>query len=236
MIVTRLNPSVSGAIHIGHCYCALVNERLAHQSDGKFYVRFDDTSQGVTIVMSDKEQKRIPNIIDNMKADIEWMGITVDDWSYQSDFVSSHAEDFAKLRKELVDPYPPKMPISIRMGFDWIPYPYTPYQTAERVLMDKHLGITHLIRGDDFFLEYSHYYSFCDTFGVPMPEYILLPRLTNCRGESISKTNGGYTIAEMRSNGYSSYEVLKLIEDACLIWPPNGWSLHNLKREPRLNI
>jgi glutamyl/glutaminyl-tRNA synthetase len=236
MIVTRLNPSVSGAIHIGHCYCALVNERLAHQNGGKFYVRFDDTSQGITIDMNDKERKRVPNIINNMKADIDWLGIKVDGWTVQSDFVSKRADNLARLREYLIDPYPHRMPISIRMGNEWIPYPYTPYQTAERVLMDKYLGVTHLIRGDDFFLEYSLYYYFCDEFNFPMPEYILLPRLLNCRGENISKTNGSYTIAELRSNGYTSDDVIKMIEDACLIWPPNGWSIYNLKRDPRLKI
>jgi glutamyl/glutaminyl-tRNA synthetase len=233
-MITRFNPSVTGALHLGHIYTLLVNERLSHQQGGKCFVRFDDTSQGIQIEMEHKE--RIEPIIENQTKDIEWLGIEIDGWQLQSDFVSNHADDFIRLRKELTDPYPHTMPISIRMGANWMPYPYTPYQTAERVVMDHDLGVTHLIRGDDFFLEYSLYYYFCDTFQFPMPEYILLPRLLNCRGDNISKTNGKYTIAELRGDGYSPKDIIKLIEKACLNWCPNGWSLYNLKREPRLEI
>ena len=40
---TRFNPSISGALHIGHLYMALVNEMEAHRTGGKFIVRVDDT-------------------------------------------------------------------------------------------------------------------------------------------------------------------------------------------------
>jgi glutamyl/glutaminyl-tRNA synthetase len=236
MIVTRFNPSATGNLHLGHIYTLLVNERLAHQQDGKCFVRFDDTSQAITIEMNDKEKGRVPQIIRSQVSDIDWLGIKIDGWMRQTDFVAKRKQNFDELRKHLVDPYPHRMPISIRMGSKWMPYPYAPYQTAERVLMDKYFGVTHLIRGDDFFCEYSLYYYFCDTFNFHMPEYILLPRLVNCRGENISKTNGGYTIAELRSDGYTPEDVIRMIEKACLIWPPNGWSIYNLKREPRLSI
>lgn len=41
--VTRLGPSPTGFIHLGNLYGAFVNERLAHQSDGLFYLRIEDT-------------------------------------------------------------------------------------------------------------------------------------------------------------------------------------------------
>ena len=36
--VTRLGPSPTGFIHLGNLYGAFVDERLAHQSDGVFYL------------------------------------------------------------------------------------------------------------------------------------------------------------------------------------------------------
>ncbi len=41
--VTRLGPSPTGFIHLGNLYGAFVDERLAHQSEGLFYLRIEDT-------------------------------------------------------------------------------------------------------------------------------------------------------------------------------------------------
>lgn len=41
--VTRLGPSPTGFIHLGNLYGAFVDERLAHQSGGTFYLRIEDT-------------------------------------------------------------------------------------------------------------------------------------------------------------------------------------------------
>lgn len=43
--VTRMAPSPTGFMHLGNLYGALVDERLAHQSDGIFYLRIEDTDQ-----------------------------------------------------------------------------------------------------------------------------------------------------------------------------------------------
>ncbi len=42
-MVTRLGPSPTGFIHLGNLYGAFVDERLAHQSGGIFYLRIEDT-------------------------------------------------------------------------------------------------------------------------------------------------------------------------------------------------
>ena len=42
-VVTRLGPSPTGFIHLGNLYGAFVDERLAHQSGGRFYLRIEDT-------------------------------------------------------------------------------------------------------------------------------------------------------------------------------------------------
>ena len=43
--VVRYAPSPTGFQHIGGVYAALINERLAHQSEGIFYLRIEDTDQ-----------------------------------------------------------------------------------------------------------------------------------------------------------------------------------------------
>ncbi len=43
--VTRVAPSPTGFMHIGGIYAGLLSERVAHQSNGKFYLRIEDTDQ-----------------------------------------------------------------------------------------------------------------------------------------------------------------------------------------------
>ncbi|MDO4176789.1 MAG: glutamate--tRNA ligase family protein [Bacillota bacterium] len=42
-VITRLGPSPTGFIHLGNLYGAFVDERLAHQNGGTFYLRIEDT-------------------------------------------------------------------------------------------------------------------------------------------------------------------------------------------------
>lgn len=42
-MITRLGPSPTGFIHLGNLYGAFADERLAHQSKGKFLLRIEDT-------------------------------------------------------------------------------------------------------------------------------------------------------------------------------------------------
>src|SRR4051812_17831507 len=43
--VMRTPPSPTGFVHIGTIYAGLVNERIAHQSGGIFYLRIEDTDK-----------------------------------------------------------------------------------------------------------------------------------------------------------------------------------------------
>ncbi|MCF0135876.1 MAG: glutamate--tRNA ligase [Lachnospiraceae bacterium] len=43
--VTRIAPSPTGFMHLGNLYGAMVDERLAHQSGGIFYLRIEDTDR-----------------------------------------------------------------------------------------------------------------------------------------------------------------------------------------------
>ena len=41
--VTRIGPSPTGFVHLGNLYNAIIGERIAHQSQGVFYLRIEDT-------------------------------------------------------------------------------------------------------------------------------------------------------------------------------------------------
>ena len=47
--VTRFAPSPTGFMHLGNLYGALADERMAHLSDGVFYLRIEDTDDKRTV-------------------------------------------------------------------------------------------------------------------------------------------------------------------------------------------
>ncbi len=59
--VTRFAPSPTGFVHIGGLFSALISERIAHQSDGVFYLRIEDTDKKREI------EKGIEGIVDSLK-------------------------------------------------------------------------------------------------------------------------------------------------------------------------
>ena len=230
MIVTRFNPSSNGPLHLGHIFTLLVNEQFAHQSGGKFIIRFDD-------VTPPSFSKRTEKIMEVQRETIEWLNIKVDGWVVESAILAEVRSKLDKLGHVYVNDFGyHELPLYTRhINTSWLAFPYVPQQTAERVVMDNMIGATHLIRGEEFALEYSLYRYYCDKFNFPHPKFIFLPRMIGKYGD-ISKTAGGYTIDGLCGDGYSPSEVIELVEKSCLNWPPNGWSLHNLKREPRLNL
>jgi glutamyl/glutaminyl-tRNA synthetase len=229
--VCRFNPTSNGPLHLGHVYTLLVNEHYAHDNGGKFIIRFDNTSAAVQALPENRRTK----ILEGQREIIEWLDVKVDEWQIQSEIVPDiHTKMLMKWQPIYDDPEP-ELPFYVRMGTGWLPYPYQAWQTAERVLMDSMIGATHIIRGEEFATEYSLYRYMCEIFEVPAPHFIFLPRLCGKFGD-ISKTNGGYTIAEIRGKGYSAQDVKDLIADAVLNWPTYGWNLYNMKSNPRIDI
>ena len=57
--VTRLGPSPTGFIHLGNLYGAFVDERLAHQSNGVFYLRIEDTDDKRFVDSSESSSTKV---------------------------------------------------------------------------------------------------------------------------------------------------------------------------------
>ncbi len=67
--VTRLGPSPTGFIHLGNLYGAFVDERLAHQSDGIFYLRIEDTD----------DKRQVEGAVEAIISSLEFFGVTFDE-------------------------------------------------------------------------------------------------------------------------------------------------------------
>lgn len=67
--VTRLGPSPTGFIHLGNLFGAFADERLAHQSDGIFYLRIEDTD----------DKRYVDGAVDIIINSLRFFGINFDE-------------------------------------------------------------------------------------------------------------------------------------------------------------
>ncbi|MDF2948733.1 MAG: glutamyl-tRNA synthetase [Sedimentibacter sp.] len=67
--VTRLGPSPTGFIHLGNLYGAFVDERLAHQSEGVFFLRIEDTD----------EKRKVEGSVEIIISSLKYFGLNFDE-------------------------------------------------------------------------------------------------------------------------------------------------------------
>ncbi|MBQ3123255.1 MAG: glutamate--tRNA ligase [Firmicutes bacterium] len=98
--VTRLGPSPTGFIHLGNLYGAFVDERLAHQSGGTFYLRIEDTD----------DKRYVEGAVDIIIDSLRFFGINFDEGAtkdgdigiYGPYYQSQRGEIYGCFAKELV--------------------------------------------------------------------------------------------------------------------------------------
>ena len=99
-MVTRLGPSPTGFIHLGNLYGAFVDERLAHQSGGTFYLRIEDTD----------DKRYVEGAVETIITSLRFFGIDFDEGAlrdgekgdYGPYFQSNRGEIYQCFAKELV--------------------------------------------------------------------------------------------------------------------------------------
>jgi glutamyl-Q tRNA(Asp) synthetase len=80
--VFRFAPSPNGFLHLGHAFSALLNDRLARESGGRFLLRIEDIDTGRA--RSEFEQA--------IYEDLAWLGL---DWERPVRRQSEHFDDYA---------------------------------------------------------------------------------------------------------------------------------------------
>jgi len=88
--VFRFAPSPNGELHLGHARSALINERLARESGGRFLLRIEDIDLA----------RCTPDFEAGIFADLEWLGLT---WEKpvrrQSDHLADYETALERLKK-----------------------------------------------------------------------------------------------------------------------------------------
>ena len=98
--VTRLGPSPTGFIHLGNLYGAFVDERLAHQSGGVFFLRIEDTD----------DKRYVENAVETIIGSLDFFDIRFDEGVTENgdigdygDYTQSHrGEIYRTFAKELL--------------------------------------------------------------------------------------------------------------------------------------
>lgn len=95
--VTRLAPSPTGFMHLGNLYVALANERIAHQSDGIFYLRIEDTD----------EKRKVEGAVEVIHQSLKYFGVNFDEGAdlcgeYGPYYQRQRAEIYHAFAKDLI--------------------------------------------------------------------------------------------------------------------------------------
>jgi len=240
---TRFNPTVSGSLHLGHLYVALVNATEAQRSGGKFYLRIDDTQEywiwklgtNITRQLIEGYQQDLKPFIPNFAFELQSMMPSIEDIADLKD-VPTWA-----LRRLLIYEQTPQWVADQTM----VLYPYAPILTLEKVLWDFYDGINWLIRGEDLSTEFSLYCYFTEMIGVPRIRHTYIPRLVTSqrqelidkrkliddRRATMSKTFGSYKIAD-QINRFGRDGVIELLKKSCLIDINGEFIVENIKWNP----
>lgn len=81
-MVTRLGPSPTGFIHLGNLYGAFVDERLAHQSGGTFFLRIEDTD----------DKRFVENAVETIITSLAFFDIRFDEGVTENGDIGSYGD------------------------------------------------------------------------------------------------------------------------------------------------
>ena len=106
MTTTRFAPSPTGYLHVGNLRTAVLNWLVARAAGGTFILRIDDT---------DPERSR-PEFTDQIKRDLEWLGLTWDREEHQSTRLDRYNEAADRLRaaRRLYDCYEAPLELDLK--------------------------------------------------------------------------------------------------------------------------
>jgi glutamyl-tRNA synthetase len=237
-IRTRFAPSPTGHVHIGNIRAAIYGWLFARHEGGQFLLRIEDT---------DRERSTIEAVRTVLDA-MDWLGLTFDEeplhqstrtpahlaaaeqllakgLAYREDKggtgmgeaivfrmpgsdMEFHDEVKGDLRKKAED----------MKDFVIVRSNGTPVFHLANVVDDIHMGITHIIRGDDHVENTYRHLALFRALGAAAPKYAHLPMIVNAQGKPYSKRDGAAYVGEFRDRGYLPAALFNYL--ALLGWSP----------------
>lgn len=216
MVRVRFAPSPTGFLHIGSARTAIFNWLFARHTGGKFLLRVEDTD------LKRSDVRFLDEILDGLR----WLGL---DWDEEPIFQSRRFNVYREKAEGLVAAgkayregeailfrVEPGRTIELRdmihgvISFQTESYKDqvliksdgSPAYNFSCVVDDAHLGITHILRGDDHVSNTPKQILFYEALGLPIPEFGHMPLILGRDGAKLSKRHGGVSVQEYRTEGF----------------------------------
>ena len=247
IVRVRFAPSPTGNVHIGNIRAAIFNWLFARHSGGRFLLRVEDTDR----------ERSTPEAIESLLDAMGWLGLDFDEEPlYQTSRTDAHLEIADKLiadghayRSDLGDPskgeatvfranrtvtfediVKGRMRKDEKQMKDFVIVRSTgvPVFHLANVLDDVHMGITHVVRGDDYVDNTFNHVLLYEAVGAEPPKFAHLPMLVNDAGKPYSKRDGDAFVGDFRSRGYLPEALFNFL--ALLGWSP-GDNREKMSRE-----
>jgi len=216
MVRVRFAPSPTGFLHIGSARTAIFNWLYARHTGGKFLLRIEDTD------LKRSETRFLEEILD----DLRWLGL---DWDEEPIFQSRRFDVYrekaegllatGKAYKEgeaILFRVEPGRTIEVHdMVHGTISFQTdtikdqvlvksdgSPAYNFSCVVDDSHLGITHILRGDDHVSNTPKQILFYEALGLILPKFGHMPLILGRDGAKLSKRHGGVSVLEYQAEGF----------------------------------
>lgn len=235
MVKVRFAPSPTGIPHIGSTRTALFNYLLAKATKGEFVLRVEDTDQKRLFAGAEEA------ILESLK----WLGLKYEgEITYQS----KRLEIYKKYVQDLVSKktaHEKDGAIWIKLPEDKI-YSWTdlvgnkkisfagkdvdefvilksdgfPTYHLASVVDDHEMGITHVLRGEEWISSTPKHLYLYEVFGWTPPAFAHLPVILGPDKTKLSKRHGAKSALDYRTDGYLKEALLNYT--ALLGWNPGG--------------
>ncbi|MGA2911205.1 MAG: glutamate--tRNA ligase family protein [Candidatus Levyibacteriota bacterium] len=235
MVKVRFAPSPTGIPHVGNTKAALYNFLFARANGGEFILRIEDTDRKRVVAGAEKAILEI----------LEWLGLHYDGKPIHQ---SERLEIYKKYVQELVDKkiaHKKEGAIWIKIPedktFEWIDKignktikflgkdvdefvilksdGFPTYHLAN--VVDDHLmGITDVIRGEEWISSTPKHLYLYESFSWPVPNFAHMPVILGPDKTKLSKRHGAKSVLDYRNEGFVKEALLNFM--ALLGWNPGG--------------
>jgi len=216
MVRVRFAPSPTGFLHIGSARTAIFNWLYARHTGGKFLLRVEDTDL----------KRSESRFLDEILEDLKWLGL---DWDGEPLFQSRRFDVYRAKAEELLalglaykdgDALLFKVEPGRTIAYDDLVHGRisvesetikdqviiksdgSPTYNFACVVDDAHLGITHILRGDDHISNTPKQIIFYEAFGLTPPRFGHMPLILGTDGAKLSKRHGGVSVEEYKREGF----------------------------------
>lgn len=233
-VKVRFAPSPTGILHVGGIRTALFNYFFAKSQNGTFVLRNEDTDQA----------RKVEGSLDATIESLHWLGIEWDEIVTQSqrlDLYKEHAQVLVSSGKAHLDDGAIRFVAKKDGVTDWLDSigskkisfennnvedfiilkkdGFPTYHLAN-VIDDHFMGITHVIRGEDWIPSTPKHIMLYEALGWVPPVFAHVPNVLGTDGKKLSKRRGAKSVLDFKKEGFLAEALLNYL--MLLGWSPKN--------------